>query len=97
MTKRLICPKCEFEFNHIIKTGTVQPKDLDPHGLSKEPFSFLPMYPRGSTPYTIFECENGHFWYIAFSFHEGNIFVESKTIKNGIEIFGRYGKELLRT
>jgi hypothetical protein len=93
----LCCPECKFEFNHIVKTGTIKPKDLDPYELSKEPYSFLPIYPRGSTAYTIFECEGGHFWYIAFSFHKGRVFVESKTIKNGIEIFGKYGKELLRT
>ena len=93
----LCCPKCKFEFNHIVKTGTIKPMDLDPRGLSREPYSFLPIYPRGSTTYTIFECEQGHFWYIAFSFHKGNVFVESKTIQNGIEIFGKSVKELLRT
>lgn len=89
----LCCPKCKFEYNHIVESGIIKPRDSDEDGFSK-PYSFLPTYYRGSTVYTIFHCENSHYWYLTFGFHKGHTFVESEVIENG-DIFGQ--KELERT
>ena len=89
----LCCPKCKFEYNHIIESGIIKPQDLDEDKFSK-PYSFLPMNSRGSTVYTIFRCENSHYWYITFGFHKGHTDVESEVIENG-DIFGH--RELDRT
>ena len=89
----LCCPKCKFECNHIVESGIIKPQDLDEYEFSK-PYSFLPSEGRGSTVYTIFHCENNHYWYITFGFSKGYTSVESEVIENG-DIFG--DKELDRT
>ena len=83
----LLCYECNNNFNHIVETRTILPDQLKDDESYKSCYSFIPTQNRGSTVYTIFHCEEGHYWYIAMGFHKGITEVNTNSIENGDDIF----------
>ena len=81
----LKCPKCGFEFNHIIGVRVVEPEGIK----TNIDFGKLDTVPKGSVPYgygnyieIYFECESGHLWKMSFRFHKGQVLVETEYLED---------------